>query len=195
MLVSAVMSIMSIYRLPHGQYGYSGHVINLPQDVASFATRLPCLPSELDVIVVRKEGAGQSHRDFHVRRSVVLRALQWLVVHNKYYCANRVHIDATALDQLPKDGHLTQLTAISVESPISDNTMSATDTLAFNSPDDDPYNAHLPQSFVPIATQVYDRARGSAAVSGTKAVQLVQLIHLIFIFYHYVAFHRRNTNQ
>ena len=52
MLVSAVMPIMSIYRLPHGQYGYSGHVINLPQDVASFATSLPRLPSELDVIVV-----------------------------------------------------------------------------------------------------------------------------------------------
>jgi hypothetical protein len=30
-LVSAAMPIMSIYRLPHGQYGYSGHVINLPQ--------------------------------------------------------------------------------------------------------------------------------------------------------------------
>ena len=49
MLISAIMPIMSIYRLPHGQYGYSGHVINLPQDVASFATSLPRLPSELDV--------------------------------------------------------------------------------------------------------------------------------------------------
>ena len=49
---------MSLYRLPHGQYAYSGHVINLPQDVASFANSLPRLPSELDVIVVRKEGAA-----------------------------------------------------------------------------------------------------------------------------------------
>ena len=153
MLVSAVMPIMSIYRLPQGQYGYSGHVINLPQDVASFTTRLPRLPSEIDVIVVRKEGAGQSHRDFRVRRSVVQRALQWLVMHNKYYRANQVRGDVTALDQLPQEGHLTQLTAISVESPINDNTMSATDV---NSPDDDtsdPYNAHLPQSVVPISTQ------------------------------------------
>ena len=37
--------------------GYSGHVVNLPQDVASFVQSLPRLPSELDVIVVRKEGA------------------------------------------------------------------------------------------------------------------------------------------
>ena len=30
----------------------SGHVINLPQDVARFANSLPHLPSELDVIVI-----------------------------------------------------------------------------------------------------------------------------------------------
>ena len=44
MLISAVLPIMSIYCLPHWQYSYSGHVINLPQDVASFATSLPQLP-------------------------------------------------------------------------------------------------------------------------------------------------------
>ncbi len=33
MLISAVMPIMSIYRQPQDQYGYRGHVINLPQDV------------------------------------------------------------------------------------------------------------------------------------------------------------------
>ena len=70
MLIAAVMPVMSIYRLPHGQYGYSGHVINLPQDVLTFATSLPRLPSQLDILVVRKEGNQQSHRDFCVRTSV-----------------------------------------------------------------------------------------------------------------------------
>ena len=79
MLIAAVMTIMSIYCLPHGQYGYSGHVVNLPQDAVSFATSLPRLPSELDIVIVRKEGANQSHRDFRVRRSVVYHALQWLI--------------------------------------------------------------------------------------------------------------------
>ena len=74
MLVSAVMPIRSIYQLPHG---HSGHVVNLPQDVTSFVSNLPQLPSELDVIVVRKEGTNQSYRDFRVRRNVVHRALQW----------------------------------------------------------------------------------------------------------------------
>ena len=75
MLISAVMPIMSVYRLPQGQYGYSGHVVNLPQDVTSFVQSLPRLPSNLDVIIVRKEGANQSHRDFRVRHGVVHRAL------------------------------------------------------------------------------------------------------------------------
>ena len=95
----AVMPIMSVYRLPQGQYGYSGHVVNLPQDVASFVQSLPRLPSELDVIVVRKEGANQSHRDFRVGRAVVHRALQWLVTHNQYYhsLANNLYQTRTSV--------------------------------------------------------------------------------------------------
>ena len=36
----------------HGQYGYNGYVINLPQDVPSFI--LPRHPNDLDIIVVRQ---------------------------------------------------------------------------------------------------------------------------------------------
>ena len=147
MLISAVMPIMSIYRLPHGQYGYSGHVINLPQDVVSFSSTLPRLPSELDVMIVRKEGANQSHRDFRVRRVVVHQALQWLLSHNLYYRANHVHIDQNALAQLPEDGNLSNVTSITIESPAASVPPDAT------TENGDPYDAHLAQSFVPIATQ------------------------------------------
>lgn len=40
LLIAAIASMMSLYRLPHGQYGYSDHVITLPQDVSSFAKTL-----------------------------------------------------------------------------------------------------------------------------------------------------------
>ena len=33
MLISPVIPMMSLYCLPHGQYSYSGYIINLPQDV------------------------------------------------------------------------------------------------------------------------------------------------------------------
>ena len=77
----------------------------------SFAHRLPRLPSDLDIVVVRKEGADQSHRDFRVRRSVVHRALQWLSTNN-IYRVNHIHIDEDALAQLPHDGNLSNISRL-----------------------------------------------------------------------------------
>ena len=114
MLISAVLPIMTLYRLPHGQYGYSGHIINLPQDVASLADKLPRTPADLDVVVIRKEGAVGHHRDFRVRRSVVLHALEWLTINNTYY--RNVTIDHDVLALLPIDGHLSGLVTMSVQS-------------------------------------------------------------------------------
>lgn len=142
MLVSAVLPIMTLYRLPHGQYGYSGHVINLPQDIASFTNNLPRVPAELDVIVVRKEGATGSHRDFRVRRSVVLHALEWLIAHNMYY--RNVHINHDVLALLPDDGDLCGLTTMTVSS--DEEELPARQ-------DADPYDAHLGSTFVPMPTR------------------------------------------
>ena len=142
----------------------------LPQGVASFSNRLPRLPSELDVIIVRKEITDQSHQDFHVRRNVVHRALQWLVMHNKYYLANNVCIDGNALDQLPEGGNLAQLRVITIDFPTTDSPTSTASTTTSSSAYitstslddailtcnfglvDEPYDsytcsAHLPQSF------------------------------------------------
>ena len=49
MLIAAVMAIMTIYRHPHGQYGYSGHVMNLPKHAISFASSLPQLPPNVEI--------------------------------------------------------------------------------------------------------------------------------------------------
>ena len=112
MLISPVMPIMSVYKLPLGQYGYSGHVINLPQDVASFVRSLPRVPSQLDVVVVHREGATGSHKDFKVRRSRVLQALLWLMENNQYF--REISLDHAALAQLPEDGELSGLSAVTL---------------------------------------------------------------------------------
>ena len=104
---------MSIYHLPQGQYGYTGHVINMPQDLSVFATSLPRLPSELDVMIVRKKGSNNTHRDFRVRRMVVQCALQWLKRNNKYY--RNIDIDVSVLSQLPDDGDLTDKCGVGIE--------------------------------------------------------------------------------
>ena len=46
MLISVAMTIMFIYiYIPDGQYSFNGHVDNLSQDVLSFTSSLPRLPS------------------------------------------------------------------------------------------------------------------------------------------------------
>lgn len=142
MLISALLPIMSIYRLPHGQYGYSGHVVNLPQYVLALATSLPRLPSEIDVLVVRKE-KDQVHQDFRVRRRVVQEALSWLLKNNCYYRANQVHINAEALEQLPEDGNLSTVTSVQPDPPTAPQGCQPSE--------EDPYTAHLSSSFVPNA--------------------------------------------
>ena len=74
-------------------------------NVSSFAKQLPRLPSELDIVLVRKVYESGSHKDFRVRHSNVLHALQWLKVNNKYY--RNISIDDQALQQLPRDGDVT----------------------------------------------------------------------------------------
>ena len=140
MLISAVMPIMSIYKLPHGQYGYSGHVV-------SFAQCLPRLPSNLDVIVVRREGANQTHSDFRVRREVVQRALQWLVTHNKYYQSLCITINTTALAQLPEDENVSHLVSVTEDSSTVDTPTPEVDRSTASKVEDE----HLSQSFVPIS--------------------------------------------
>ena len=144
MLISAVMPIMSIYRLPHGQYAYSGHVINLPQNVLSFATSLPRLPKELDVLVVKKL-QGDSHRHFRVRRTVVEEAINWLIQNNLYYQRNQVSLNQHALAQLPEDGNLRDLRSITIES---------LNSVEQQNSDESTYEAQLSQSFVPNAARL-----------------------------------------
>ena len=91
---------------------------------------------------MRKEGTSDSHRDFRVRKSVVLVALQWLIINNKYY--HSVHINHDALALLPEDGNLTALR--SLNSTAEEQAMPSVQ-------DVDPYNTHLPGSFVPSAAR------------------------------------------
>ena len=142
----AVMPIMSIYRLPLGQYGYTGHVINLPQDVVTFARSLPRLPRNVDVLIVGKD-SEQYHRDFRVRRSVVQEALRYLIEENKYYRANNVHLSQDALQQLPEDGNLMKVRTLHLPECKRETSTDQSE------PSEDQYESHLSTSFIPNATQ------------------------------------------
>ena len=122
--------------------GYKGHIINLPQDITELASRLSQHPRDLSVLIIRKEGAQNSHRDFRVRKLVVLNALEWLKKNNKYY--RHITLDYDVLDLLPSDGDLTNHCGVVV-----DDTTDVTDE-----PQED--NNSVPEdagSFVPILAQ------------------------------------------
>ena len=102
MLIARASPIMCVYRKKGGQRGYSGHVLNLPQDVQGFLDKLPCNVSDLPVLVVRRHGSDNTHKDCRVRRARVLGALEWLKTHNTFYAD--IEIDIDALQRLPSDG-------------------------------------------------------------------------------------------
>ena len=68
----------------------------LLQDVASFVRSLPRIPSQLDVMIVHREGAAGSHKDFKVRQTRVLQALQWLMENNPYFRGTSLDVGALA---------------------------------------------------------------------------------------------------
>ncbi|PKY46625.1 hypothetical protein RhiirA4_409171 [Rhizophagus irregularis] len=112
MLIAQVFPIVSVYNLPGGQYAYRGNIINFPQDVQEFVTRLPRNPSTLDLVIIRRYTEnGSNFRDFHVRREKVMQALRWLKANNKFY--RDIEIDSDVLQTLPENDsiemHLPQL--------------------------------------------------------------------------------------
>lgn len=142
MLISPVMPIMSVYKLPLGQYGYSGHVINLPQDVASFVRSLPRVPSQLDLVIIRQEGVAGAHKDFRVRRSCVLGALEWLMENNPYF--RGISLDLVALAHLPEDGELPGQSSV---------TLSGDESCSYGPTSEELGSEQLSSSFVPAAHQ------------------------------------------
>ena len=98
LLISQYIPFMSVSRRPFGQYAYSGHTINFPQDLSELCSTLPRLSSEVNVIVLKKRGSQQANEEtFRVRRDKVCKALSWLKAHNQYYQAINISDDRLAL--------------------------------------------------------------------------------------------------
>ena len=102
MLIARALPIMRVYIKPGGQRGYSGHCINLPQNVKELATSLPRYPKELSVIIVKVKGRDNTFKDVSVRREKVHNALLWLIHNNPHY--SDIEINEYALNTLPENG-------------------------------------------------------------------------------------------
>ena len=79
---------------PGGQRGYSGHCVNLPQNVKELAKSLPRYPKDLTVIIVKVKGKDNSYGGVTVRREKVHNALLRLVQNSPHYAELEINENA-----------------------------------------------------------------------------------------------------
>ena len=145
---------MRVYIKPEGQRGYSGHCINLPQNVKELASSLPRYPKDLSVILVHVKGRDNTIKDVKVRKQNVHDALLWLTQNNPHYVD--VQINQEVLDALPdNDVPLDLLTVESEEEIVSDETVDPDLGPLTDTPTEDSvYNeSNEMSSFLPIGEQ------------------------------------------
>ena len=61
--------------LKHGGLVANGHCVAFPQEVSEPGKMLPKLPSEVNIIRVRKQGGNNTSKEFNVRRYKIQNAL------------------------------------------------------------------------------------------------------------------------
>ena len=93
-VVRRALNLLRASFSPIFQYFSAVNVTRLYFSLTCMPYMAPCAMDSLAM-----EGAVHSHSDFRVRRSVVHRALNWLVTHNQYCRSNHVHIDVSGQRQ------------------------------------------------------------------------------------------------
>jgi hypothetical protein len=54
MLIARIKPVMHVRYTRGHQLCYKDHIINLPQDITEVAERLPRLPQDLDIVIIRR---------------------------------------------------------------------------------------------------------------------------------------------
>ena len=121
MLIAHALPIIHVYIKPGGQRGFSGHCINIPENIRELAHSLPRYPKDLPVIVVQKKGKGNDFKNLLVRRQVVSNAIHWLSRNNPLY--SDIEINYNALVSLPENEVPQQLLYIQTEEKIIHDTL------------------------------------------------------------------------
>ena len=140
MLIARTLLIMRVYIKPGGQRGYSGHCINLPQNVTELATSLPRYPKDVAVIIVKVKGRDNTFKDMTVQKQKVHDVLVWLVNNNPQYSELLVNEDA--LNILPEFGVQSELMTVETDDDIVSDDDCSTDVgpPTANSSEDIVYN-------------------------------------------------------
>lgn len=118
MLISRIALVLQVTHARGGQYKYSGHTINFPQDISDIAITLPWHINQLEILIVRRTNSQGLTYDCYMNGFHVMNALAYKMEHDQYY--KDVVIDPDAVLLLPEQ--TTDITELlhSVHSPQED---------------------------------------------------------------------------
>ncbi|XP_021371429.1 uncharacterized protein LOC110466321 [Mizuhopecten yessoensis] len=112
-LISRISPAINIHMLKHGGIAANGHCVAFPQQINEPARILPKLPSEINMLKVKRKGKNESYKEHRVRRFTVQNALIWLKNNNLAY--SDITISQDRLSQLPLDSTL-ELQSLEIDS-------------------------------------------------------------------------------
>lgn len=109
LLIARAHVYMDLRRVKGCQYKYSGHIVSFMQNTAKIIHKLPSLPSELQMLILkpassaaRNSAVSMTFREtFRVRRKHVSTWLEFLIQHHPDY--RGIRIDQNNLSQLPEN--------------------------------------------------------------------------------------------
>ena len=103
MLISPILTVMSVFRLPGGQLLSRGYVANFSQDISELCKALPRKTSEIPILIVKKTDQNNISKEFKVNRKRVETVLRFLCDNNPDWIAKGIKFDQENCDRLPVD--------------------------------------------------------------------------------------------
>ena len=104
MLISPILTVMSVFRLPGGQLLSRGYVANFSQDISVICNTLPRLTSELPILIVKKTGQNNSSKEFKVCRKRISTLLKYLCSNNPDWIRLNIKYSNENINKLPENG-------------------------------------------------------------------------------------------
>jgi len=113
MLISRVHCFVEVRQVRGVQFKYRGHVVNFLCNTAKVYNKLPLLPGDLDIVIIRPSNyrddprlQRQFRRDYRVRRERVKKWLLFLRRFHPAYHPDVLDINDENLDTLPDDAYV-----------------------------------------------------------------------------------------
>ncbi len=103
MLISPVLAVMSIYRLPGGQLISKGYVANFSQDIKSMCHQLPRMTKDLPLLIIKKSIQNNTNKDFNVNRKRIEELLTFFCEYNPLWKKLGITIDQRNLMTMPEN--------------------------------------------------------------------------------------------